>query len=307
MQRYIVKRLLQGTLILFLVSIIVFLLGRQIGDPVALLLPEYSTEEDRIRLTEQLGLDKSLPEQYAIFIWNALQGDLGNSIRGAREPALDLVLERVPASLMLASIAVFISLLIGIPLGVLAAVKRGSLLDTTARVLALLGQATPVFLLAIMGMYIFSVQLGWFPTSGYGRPEQFVLPVLTMSCFMVAAFLRLTRASMLEVVDSEYIKLARIKGLSERNVIWKHALRNSLIPVLTFMGTIFGRMISGAVIVETIFAWPGIGRLAYDAVMQRNYPVLQAVVLFIATSFLVINLLVDILYAFIDPRIRYSQ
>ena len=163
MQRYIIRRILQGILILFLVSIIVFILGRQIGDPVALLLPEYSTEADKIRLTEQLGLDKSLPEQYAIFMGNALQGDLGNSIRGARAPALDLVLERVPASLMLASIAVLISALIGLPLGVMAAVKRGSLLDTSARVLALLRQATPVFWLAIMAMYIFSVQLGWLP------------------------------------------------------------------------------------------------------------------------------------------------
>ena len=155
-------------------------------------------------------------------------------------------------------------------------------------------------------MYVFSVQLGWLPTSGYGEPEQFVLPVFAMSCFMVAAFLRLTRAGMLEALDSEYVKLARIKGVSETVVIWKHALRNSLIPVITYTGTIFGRMVTGTVVVETIFAWPGIGRLAFESVMLRDFPVLQAVVLFMAAAFLSINLIVDILYAYIDPRIRYS-
>jgi peptide/nickel transport system permease protein len=155
-------------------------------------------------------------------------------------------------------------------------------------------------------MYVFSVQLGLLPTSGYGKPEQFVLPVFTMSCFMVAAFLRLTRSGMSEALDSEYIKLARIKGLSETIVIWKHALRNSLIPVVTYMGTIFGRMVTGTVVVETVFAWPGIGRLAFESVMLRDFPVLQAVVLFMAAAFLSINLVVDVLYAYIDPRIRYS-
>ncbi len=307
MQRYIVRRLLQAVITLFLVSVIVFMLGRLTGDPVALLLTEYSTLEDKELLTKQLGLDKPLTEQYAIFIGNALRGDLGRSIRGDRAPALELVLERLPATAKLAAAAVLVSFLIGLPLGVMTAVKKGSLLDTMARILALIGQAAPVFWLGIVAMYVFSVQLGWLPTSGYGEPKQFVLPVFAMSCFMVAAFLRLTRASMLEALDGEYVKLARIKGLSERVVIWKHALRNSLIPVVTYMGTIFGRMVTGTVVVETIFAWPGIGRLAYDSVMLRDFPVLQAVVLFMATVFLSINLLVDVLYAYIDPRIRYSS
>jgi peptide/nickel transport system permease protein len=306
MQRYIVRRLLQGLLTLFLVSIIVFILGRLTGDPVALLLSEFSTFEDQERLTRQLGLDKPLPEQYAIFVWNALHGDLGRSIRGDRSPALELVLERLPATLQLASISASLSFLIGLPLGVLAALKRGSFVDTLSRIVALLGQATPVFWLGIVAMYVFSVQLGWLPTSGYGTPKQFVLPVAALSAFMVAAFLRLTRSGMLEALDSEYVKLARIKGLSETTVVWKHALRNSLIPVITYLGTVFGRMVTGTVVVETVFAWPGVGRLAFDAVMLRDYPVLQAVVLFMATAFLVINLVVDILYAYIDPRIRYS-
>jgi peptide/nickel transport system permease protein len=306
MQRYILRRLLQAVITLFFVSVIVFILGRLTGDPVALLLTEYSTEEDKILITKQLGLDKPLTEQYAIFIGNALRGDLGRSIRGERAPALELVLERLPATVKLAAIAVLVSFLIGLPLGVITAVKKGSFLDTILRILALLGQAAPVFWLGIVAMYVFSVQLGWLPTSGYGKPEQFVLPVFTMSCFMIAAFLRLTRSGMSEALDSEYIKLARIKGVSETIVIWKHALRNSLIPVITYMGTIFGRMVTGTVVVETIFAWPGIGRLAYESVMLRDFPVLQAVVLFMAATFLSINLIVDVLYAYIDPRIRYS-
>jgi peptide/nickel transport system permease protein len=306
MQRYIVRRLLQAVITLFLVSVIVFILGRLTGDPVALLLTEYSTLEDKERLTKQLGLDKPLTEQYAIFIGNALRGDLGRSIRGDRAPALELVLERLPATVKLATSAVLVSFLIGLPLGVMAAVKKGSFLDTITRILALIGQAAPVFWLGIVAMYLFSVQLGWLPTSGYGEPEQFILPVFAMSCFMVAAFLRLTRAGMLEALESEYVKLARIKGLSESVVIWKHALRNSLIPVITYMGTIFGRMVTGTVVVETIFAWPGIGRLAFESVMLRDFPVLQAVVLFMAAAFLSINLIVDVLYAYIDPRIRYS-
>ncbi len=306
MQRYIARRLVQGVVTLFLVSIVVFILGRLTGDPVALLLSEFSTFEDQEMLTRQLGLDKPLPEQYAIFVWNAVRGDLGRSIRGDRVPALELVLERLPATLQLASISASLSFLIGLPLGVLAALKRGSFVDSISRVLALLGQATPVFWLGIVAMYVFSVQLGWLPTSGYGTPKQFVLPVAALSAFMVAAFLRLTRSGMLEALDSEYVKLARIKGLSETTVVWKHALRNSLIPVITYLGTVFGRMVTGTVVVETVFAWPGVGRLAFDAVMLRDFPVLQAVVLFMATAFLVINLVVDILYAYIDPRIRYS-
>ena len=306
MQRYIVRRLLQGLVTLFLVSIIVFMLGRLTGDPVALLLSEFSTFEDQERLTRQLGLDKPLPQQYAIFVFNAVRGDLGRSIRGDRTPALELVLERLPATLQLASISASLSFLIGLPLGVLAALRRGSFVDTISRILALVGQATPVFWLGIVAMYVFSVRLGWLPTSGYGTPRQFVLPVAALSAFMVAAFLRLTRSGMLEALDSEYVKLARIKGLSETRVVWKHALRNSLIPVITYLGTVFGRMVTGTVGVETVFAWPGVGRLAFDAVMLRDFPVLQAVVLFMATAFLLINLVVDVLYAYVDPRIRYS-
>jgi peptide/nickel transport system permease protein len=205
MQRFIVRRLLQGLVTLFLVSIIVFILGRMTGDPVALLLSEFSTFEDKERLARQLGLDKPLVEQYAIFVWNAIRGDLGRSIRGDHAPALKLVLDRFPATLQLAATSSSLSFLVGLPLGVLAALKRGSFVDTLSRILALLGQATPVFWLGIAAMYVFSVRLGWLPTSGYGTPKQFVLPVFSLSAFMVAAFLRLTRSGMMEALDSEYV------------------------------------------------------------------------------------------------------
>jgi peptide/nickel transport system permease protein len=292
---------------LFLMSVIVFLLGRLTGDPVSMLLSQYSTEEDRVRITEQLGLNKPVIEQYGIFIFNALKGDLGKSVAGDNRPALALILERFPASLKLALVALIISILIGIPLGVLSAVKRGSFLDASARLLALLGQSLPAFWLGIVLMYFFSVKLRLLPTSGYGGVRYFILPAATMGLFTVAAVTRLTRSSMLEVLDSEYIKLARIKGVSETIVIWKHALRNSLMPVITFMGTFFATMITGAVVIETVFSWPGIGRLAYESILNRDFPVMQGVILFMTTLYILANLIVDILYAWVDPRIRYTN
>jgi len=306
MQQYISRRLFQMIIALFLMSVIVFLLGRMTGDPVSILLSQYSTEEDRIRITEQLGLNKPVLEQYGIFILNALKGDLGKSVAGDNRPALALILERFPASLKLALVALIISILVGIPLGVLSAVKRGSFLDAFARLLALLGQSLPAFWLGIVLMYFFSVKLRLLPTSGYGGIRHFILPAATMGLFTVAAVTRLTRSSMLEVLDSEYIKLARIKGVSEAIVIWKHALRNSLIPVITFMGTFFATMITGAVVIETVFSWPGIGRLAYESILNRDFPVMQAVILFMTTLYILANLIVDILYAWVDPRIRYT-
>ena len=307
MERYIVRRLIQTVIVLVIISMMVFMMSRLTGNPVTLLLTEYSTEEDKVRLTKQLGLDKPLPQQYAIFLIDAIRGDLGRSIRGDRSPALKLILERLPASVELAVVSIVITLVFGLPLGVISALKKGSLTDASARVMALLGQSAPVFWIAIVAMYVFSVQLNLLPSSGYGRLQHYVLPAFSMGLFQVAAVTRLTRSGMLEALGSEYIKLARIKGLGEQTVIWKHALRNSLIPILTFMSTIFGRAITGAVIVETIFAWPGVGRLAFQAVMERDYPVVQAVVLFMASMFLFVNLVVDVLYAYIDPRIRYTD
>jgi peptide/nickel transport system permease protein len=291
-----------GTLLAM--SIIVFLLGRMTGDPVSLLLSEYATPQDRAALTRELGLDQPLSKQYWVFVSRAVQGDFGRSVSGDRQPAAQLIGERLPASLKLAGLALLISLALGIPLGVLAAAKRGTAMDSAARIFALLGQSVPVFWLGLVLMYCFSVQLGWLPTSGYGDWRHYVLPSVSMALFTVAAVTRLVRVSMIDALSSEYIKLARIKGVSEFQVVWKHALRNSLIPVLTYMGAFFATMITGAVVIEAVFSWPGIGRLAYESIMSRDFPVMQAVVLVMTAVFMVANLAVDIAYVWLDPRIR---
>lgn len=303
MLRHIARKVLELSGTLVAMSVIVFLLGRLTGDPVALLLSEYATEQDRADLTRELGLDQPLPKQYWVFVTRAVQGDLGRSVAGDRQPAMQLIAERLPASLRLACVALLISLSIGIPLGVLAAMKRGTYIDSSARVVALLGQSVPVFWLGLVLMYVFSVQLGWLPTSGYGDWRHYVLPAVSMALFTVAAVTRLVRVSMIDALSSEYIKLARIKGVSERSVVWKHALRNSLIPVLTYMGAFFATMITGAVVIETVFSWPGIGRLAFESILSRDFPVMQAVVLVMTGIFMLANLAVDVAYAWLDPRI----
>jgi len=301
---YLCRRLLELFFALLLMSVIVFSLARLTGDPTALLLSDYASEQDRIELRQRLGLDKALAEQYWIFIADAVRGDFGNSISGDRRPAMEIVMDRLPASLQLASAALFISLLIGIPLGVLAASQRGRKIDFSIRLFTLIGQSVPVFWLGMVFIYFFSVQLGWFLTSGYGELQHLVLPALTMALFTVAAITRLTRVSMIDALSSEYVKLARIKGVPEFVVIWKHALRNSLIPVVTYMGVLFAIMITGAVVIETVFSWPGIGRLAYQSILDRDFPVMQAVVLTTTVLFMLANLIVDIIYAWIDPRIE---
>lgn len=295
---------LAGTLLVM--SLLVFSLGRALGDPVALLLDEFATEADRQNLIAELGLDRPFAEQYLTFLGNALQGDLGRSVSGDRQPVMRLILDRLPASLQLAGIALLTSLLAGIPLGVLAAVRRRTWADRLVRGFALFGQSVPVFWLGIILIFIFSVQLGWLPTSGYSDARHFVLPALTMSMFTVAAVSRLTRVGMIDALDSNYVRLARMKGLPEAAVIWKHALANSLVPVITYMGTFLATMITGAVVIETVFGWPGIGRLAYEAILERNFPLMQAVVLVMTLIFMLANLLVDIVHAGLDPRIRPS-
>jgi peptide/nickel transport system permease protein len=304
LQHYIVRRLLEMLSALLAMSLIVFLLSRALGDPVTLMASDYATEADRDAIRAELGLDRPLPLQYLSFIGNALRGDLGNSVAGAREPVLEVVMARLPASLQLAAVALALSLVIGIPLGVAAATRYGTWLDTAARTLALIGQAVPVFWLGIVLIFVFSVELRWLPTSGYGSPAHFVLPAITMALFTVAAVTRLTRISMLDALDSEFVRLARMKGLSERRVVWKHALSNSLIPVLTYMGAFFATMVTGAVVIETVFGWPGIGRLAYEAIIDRDYPLMQGVVLVMTSLFMLANMTVDLLHAWLDPRLR---
>ena len=305
MKRYIVYRLLQGVVLLCLVATFVFFLGRLTGNPVDLMLPEDATAEDRLAMIQALGLEGPLHEQFFIFVKNALQGDLGMSIR-MRQPAVEAFFDRLPNTLVIIPWALLLGMSFGIPLGVIAALNRGTLLDRAAGTVAVLGIAMPNFWLGILLIFIFSVELGLLPSGRMGGPEHFVLPVITLGTFLIAGFMRLVRSSMLEVMESEFVKLARIKGLSEGVVIWKHCLRNALIPILTLWGVFVGNLVTGAIVTETVFAWPGIGRLTYEAVIFRDFPLLQAVIILDAVLILSINLVVDILYAYVDPRIRLA-
>jgi ABC-type dipeptide/oligopeptide/nickel transport system permease component len=300
MKRYIARRLMQGVVLLFMVATIVFFLGRLTGNPVDLMLPEDATAEDRAQLTKTLGLDGPITEQFAIFITNAIHGDLGTSIR-MKQPAAEAFFDRLPNTLLLLPWAILLGMALGIPLGVVAALNRGSYLDRAAGTVAV-----PSFWLGVLLIFVFSVELGWLPSGRMGGPEHFILPVITLGTFLVAGFMRITRSAMLEVMESEFVKLARIKGLSEGVVIWKHCLRNALIPVLTLWGVFVGNLITGAIVTETVFAWPGIGRLTYEAVIYRDFPLLQAVIILKSILILSINLVVDILYAYVDPRIRLA-
>lgn len=303
MQRYIMRRLLQGIVLVCMVATIVFFLGRLTGNPVDLLLPEDATAEDRLAMIKALGLDGPLYQQFFIFVGNALHGDLGMSIR-MRQPATEAFFSRLPNTLAIIPWALLLAMAAGIPLGVLAALNRGNIIDRIAGTIAVLGVAMPSFWLGVLLIFVFSVELGWLPSGRMGGPEHYVLPVITLAAFLVAGFMRLVRSSMLEVMDSEFVKLARIKGLSETVVIWKHCLRNALIPVLTLWGVFVGNLITGAIVTETVFAWPGIGRLTYEAVIFRDFPLLQAIIILKSVLILSVNLGVDILYAYVDPRIR---
>ena len=269
-----------------------------------LMAPPMATLDDLQAIREYLGLNKSLPEQYWTFLKNSTHGDFGTSIHN-RQPVSKVIGERLPNTITLGLSAILLGISVSLFLGVTAAVKYGTWLDSGVKLIAILGQALPSFWLAIVAIAIFSVWLGWLPTSGTGGPDHYVLPVLTLSFFMLPIMTRLIRSSMLEVLDSEYVKLARIKGLSEKIVVWKHALRNAIIPLLTAAGITFGTIVTGAVVIETVFAWPGIGRLMAESVVQRDFPVVQALVLLVAIVVLMVNLLVDIMYAYVDPRIRY--
>ena len=305
MQRYILRRVVQSVALLFVLALIIFALARVSGNPADLLLREDATQEDRAHLLRVLGLDRPVHEQLYLFLAGALRGDLGESIR-YRKPAVEVFFERLPNTLKLLPLAMVGALVIAIPLGVLAAVYRGTFVDRASGAIAVLGLATPSFWLGIVLIYIFSIKLGVLPSSRMGGPSHYVLPAITLGLFLVAGMMRLVRSSLLEVMGSEFVKLARIKGLSQTVVIWKHCLSNALIPVTTLFGVYFALLITGAIVTETVFAWPGVGRLTYEAVIFRDYPMLQAVILLKAILVLGVNLSVDILYAYLDPRVRYS-
>jgi len=303
---FISTRILHSLISLLAISLIVFGLSHFTGSPVDSLLPDDATPQQIQNLTEHLGLDRPLYIQYLTFLQNALTGDFGDSTKWKGTTAAMVVLERLPATLQLGGLAMLMSVLIAVPMGVLAAVKRGSWFDTFASGFSLLGQSLPTFWLGIVLMWIFAVMLGWFPTSGYGTVWHMILPAFAMAWFQIAALTRLTRSAMLDVLDAEYIKLARIKGVQERAIIWRHAFRNAAIVPTTYFGVLAGSLLTGSVVVETVFAWPGTGLLAIDAIRGRDFPVVQAVVMFFAIFYLLANFLVDVLYAVIDPRIRQA-
>jgi peptide/nickel transport system permease protein len=303
-QRYIVRRLFQSVLALLAISLLVFLMSRMTGDPTMLMLPDDASQEDIARLRRALGLDQPLTVQYWVFLSKAVQGDLGRSIKG-QMPVTEMLTKRLPNSLKLAAVAMGVAVLMAFPLGVVAAVKRGTAFDTVANIVAVLGQSLPQFWVGIVLIQIFAVRLRWLPVAGVGTLWHYVLPAFTLGWFVVAGMMRLLRSSMLDILGSEFVKLARIKGVPETAVIWKHALRNAMIPVLTFGAVYLAILVTGAILVETVFAWPGIGQLIYQGIVFRDFPVVQAVVLLTAGLVIAVNMLVDILYAYLDPRIRY--
>lgn len=306
MQRFIAVRVLQSLLALVVMSMIVFGLARISGNPIDVMLPIEAEKEDYARLEKHWGLDKPLHVQYYVFVKNALQGDFGQSLKYQGKSAMSLVVERLPATLELAGFALLISAILALPIGVLAAVAKGSSMDTAAKIIALLGQSLPAFWLGIVLMWIFAVMLDWLPSSGRGGLKHLILPAITLGWFQVAVIMRLVRSSMLEVLDSEFVKLARVKGIPEWKVVWKHCLRNASIAPLTVFAIIAGSLLTGSVVTETVFTWPGVGLLVVDAVRSRDFQVVQAVVILFAGIFILCNLLVDILYAYLDPRIRYQ-
>ena len=305
MQKYIIRRFVQSLVALLALSLLIFLMSRLTGDPTLLMLPDDATYEDIERLRDALGLNRPLPVQYWVFLRNAVQGDFGRSIR-ARMPVSDMLKERLLNSIKLAAVAFCTAMLLAFPLGVIAAVKKGTALDTIANMVAVLGQSLPQFWVGIVLIQLFAVRLRWLPVAGAGSFAHYIMPAFTLGWFVVAGMMRLLRSSMLDVMESEFVKLARIKGMPSRTVIWKHALRNALIPVLTFGAIYLAGLITGAILVETVFAWPGVGQLIYQGIVFRDFPVIQAVVLLTAGIVIMVNLLVDIAYAYIDPRIRFS-
>ena len=303
MTRYVTIRLGQGVIALIVATILVFALSRLSGDPLDIMLPETAPEEQRQEMAEYLGLDKPIYVQYLVFISHAVRGDFGKSIFFYR-PVTDLIMERLPATMMLGLTAMAISMLVAIPIGVYAAVKRDKWQDGITKVFAIMGQSAPAFWLGIMLILVFAVQLRWLPAGGYGKLSNLILPALTVATFPIAGFMRLTRSAMLDTLSTDYVRLARIKGLSERQVIWKHGLRNALIPVITYSGVVFVHALTGSVIVETIYAWPGVGQLAYQALNWRDFPLIQGILVFCVGLFVVVNLIIDIVYVYLDPRVR---
>jgi peptide/nickel transport system permease protein len=306
MRQFIVLRILYSIITIFILSLTIFSVVRLTGDPALLMAEPGARPEDLARIRQQWGLDRPWPVQYVSFMQNVLKGELGRSFN-YRLPVSELYFQRLPNSLKLALAATLISVLVGVPAGIISAVRVNSWWDNLGKVIALLGLSIPGFWLGLLLILVFSVWLRWLPTSGTGDWRHVIMPAIAVGWYFSASLLRLTRSSMLEVMRSEYIKLARLKGLPETVVIAMHAFKNALIPVFTLAGVNLVVMVNAAVIVEVIFAWPGIGRLLFEGIFQRDFPLVQGVVVMAGFMIVGINLVVDILYAFIDPRIRLTR
>lgn len=305
MQRYVIKRFFQSLLVILGITVIVFIIIHLTGDPTDLLLPPEAGPEEKALFRHELGLDRPIYIQYFEFIKNIAHGDFGQSFRH-QTSAFSLIIGALPATIELTMAAMILSIVIALPIGIISAIRPRSSYDRLGMTFALLGQSIPVYWAGLMLILLFAVTLGWLPSTGRGGIEHIILPAITLGMFSTAAIARFTRSSMLDVLDTDYIRTARIKGLAEYIVVLKHAFKNASIPVLTMTSLQFGRMLSGAVITETIFSWPGVGRMAVQAIYNRDFPVVQTAVFITSVLFVGINFLVDIIYTYLDPRIKYK-
>ena len=301
--RFVLSRVGHALLSMLLLSLFIFSVVRVTGDPTYLLLPETATEEQFTRLRNELGLDRPLLEQYGIFMAKLARGDLGNSYR-LNVPVMDLVRQRFPATLQLGLSALTIALIVGIPLGVYSAYKRNTWIDAFARLLAVIGQSAPSFWVGLILILVIAVRLRWLPSGGYGGIDHLILPAFTVGFHAIAGLTRLVRSSMIEVLETDYVKFLRLKGVSERSILWKHGLRNAGLSAITFIGVLTAGLLTGSVVAETVFVWPGMGQLMSQAITARDFAIVQGVVLIFSMVYIGINLVVDLLYAVLNPRLR---
>ena len=305
MHRFILIRIVQSIFTLLVLSIVVFFGAELTGDVALVIAGADTTQAELEELRESLGLNRPAYIRYANYLGNVFQGDLGTSIV-KRRSVMQMVAERIPATLQLAGVGLLVAMVVGIPLGILAAIQRNSIVDRCAKVVAIVGMSAPQFWVAIMLIWVFGATWKILPTFGKGGIDHYILPAFAISLFIMAGFMRLTRSSMLEVLDSEYVKFARIKGLSEHLVIYKHALKNAVIPILTFGGVSFAGLLNGSIVIEFVFAWPGLGRLMLDSIRERDTTVILATILISGGLYIALSTIVDVLYAYVDPRIRYA-
>lgn len=310
MTRYIVRRVFEGVITMLFITLAVFVLLRLGGgNPVEYMLPPEATQADVDKLTAAYGFDKNLVTQLGIYYKNLAQGDLGNALGWDHRPTVDVVWSRMPATLQLTAVAMVVAVILGVAMGAVSAARPDSVFDRVGKVLAITGQSMPIFWVGLLMILLFTVKLGWLDSAGgFARlgPKAIIMPAASLAFFLIASHMRIVRSTMLEVLESDYIKMVRAKGLPTRMVIWKHAFKNASIPVFTLFFVNFAALIGGAVVTETIFSWPGVGHLLVQALIARDYPITQAVILFVAAIIVAINIFVDVMYAWLDPRIRFA-